>query len=171
MSNNSIHAGERTTLTAEFITRRTTETDEGTVHRLLMKQNGTNIPILVAPEAGQLPGLKTGDTYRFESVLGMTTPSTGSRYSTDCPNCGHIIQTDPLYELSPDGVFEAAANMGIEGQFGIIDNDVEISTPGSFTDAEIHRVYNALKCEDVDSVVELMATRALPAPDEEANHE
>lgn len=66
--------GSRQDLTADFVTRRTIDTPAGPVQRLLVAAEEKHHSLLVDPDRPGVHGLRTGDRYRFDGVLGWFSP-------------------------------------------------------------------------------------------------
>jgi len=128
---NATHAdlteGERTDITAEFVTRRTLDTGGKRVHRLLVDdEHGTRFAVLVAPDTGLLAGLKTGETYRFTGLLG-TTPSTQTDDPPgDCPDCEGDLRPGTVADTLDPALAAAATDLGLDQHYGIIDEQTTV---------------------------------------------
>lgn len=96
--------GERTETTATFLTRRPVRVDEDRVDRLLFEgPDGRTLAVLVAPSAGRLVGLRTGDSYRLTGLVAVTEGNTEGVAAVG------------------RGVAAAARRLGLGGTFAVLD--------------------------------------------------
>ncbi|MFD1599844.1 vWA domain-containing protein [Halobellus rarus] len=113
--------GARADITVEFLTRRTTR-GENRVHRLLVEdEDDTRFAILVDPNSGLLPGLKTGRTYRFSGLLASAPAATNGGTEEECPGCGGELRRGTVADAIDPEITEAAAELGVDQRFGIVD--------------------------------------------------
>jgi Ca-activated chloride channel family protein len=118
----SLEVGVRTDATLEFVSRRTVELEEGVVHRLLVEDGGDNrIAVFVDPSSGLLAGLKTGESYQFSGLL-VSNPHASNGGNRQCPDCEHALRPGVVADTLNLDINAAAAKLGIEECFGIVDD-------------------------------------------------
>lgn len=110
-----IEEGRRLDLTVEFVSRRAVGCDGRRVYRLLVADRlGTRFDVLVAPD-GDLPvGLKTGDRYRIEGMLGVA-PRERTEGGAEGDECGDSNATVDR------SLSEAASRLRLTGPVGVVD--------------------------------------------------
>jgi Ca-activated chloride channel family protein len=116
-----LRAGERVDIVVEFISRRTVDTGEGRVHRLVVAdRTGERVALLVAPGREPPVGLETGASYRVAGLLGAD-PVETAPVAGDCPDCGGRLRPGSAADLAGSAVAAAAAELGLEAPFGVVD--------------------------------------------------
>lgn len=114
----NLTAGERADLTVEFVSRRVLDCEAGLVRRLLVT-NGGERTLLVSPGTTHPVGLRVGERYRLRGVLGCApTPEPVGRR---CPDCDGQLRPGGTIDTVHPAVREAAATLGLEAPFGVLD--------------------------------------------------
>ncbi|AGN02392.1 hypothetical protein L593_12255 [Salinarchaeum sp. Harcht-Bsk1] len=117
-----IESGERHDIEVELVSRRSIETEHGTVNRLLVTdRTATQFSVLVAEDSEPLLDLKTGATHRIAGLLGADPLPALPESEQDCPDCGAVLRPGRPFDAVGPAVTRAASELGLEEAFGVVD--------------------------------------------------
>ncbi|PSQ16243.1 hypothetical protein BRD00_11145 [Halobacteriales archaeon QS_8_69_26] len=120
--------GVRHDIEVTFVTRRSLDVAGERVHKVALEDvGGRQFAALIAPSAGPLLDLKTGGTYRVESMLVSAPPTRPGPDAPDCPACGAPLREGKVADTTDEGVIAAVSAFGIEKKFGIIDEETTVT--------------------------------------------
>jgi Ca-activated chloride channel family protein len=113
--------GVRQDWTVTFVSRRVVDGDGTRVRRLLVEdEQGERHALLVRPEVDHCVGLRTGERYQFQGVLGCTPPAPAG--DETCPHCGEPLRQGGTLDTLHAAVATAVDRLGIEEPFGVVDD-------------------------------------------------
>lgn len=118
--------GDRFTITAEFVTRRTLNVRGDRVHRLLVEdETGTRHALLMLPEAVEMVSQKTGAIYRFNGLV-RSEPPQRDRDDGECPQCSHPLRHGRAVDAVSHSLATTAFQLELDAPFGVIDEHTTI---------------------------------------------
>jgi Ca-activated chloride channel family protein len=130
-THDDVREGKRTDLTVEFVSRRSLDADGTRVQRLLVSdRDGERFAVLVAPDTGLLPGLKTGETYGVSDLLGCRPVPDPAPDAPDCPDCGATLRPGGAVDAVDPALAAAAAELGLDDRFGVVDETTTVGRAG-----------------------------------------
>lgn len=118
--------GDRFTITAEFVTRRTLNVNGDRVHRLLVEDEiGTRHALLMLPEAVEMVSQKTGAIYRFNGLVRSEPPRRDSD-DGECPQCSYPLRHGRAVDAVSHSLAMAAFQLELDAPFGVVDEQTTI---------------------------------------------
>ena len=123
----TLRGGNRVDLTVEFLSRRTLGEGDRRVDRLKLRADSIgSLTVLTTPQSEPIQDLKTGADHQLHGLLGARPSERLPTIDRPCPTCSGALREAGAVDRVDAAVAEAAAELGLEEPFGILDQQATL---------------------------------------------